>query len=235
MALTATITPGKRFQQGEVVSNGKLNQLGLPTISLAGTVGANEVGVDSYFYAGLDTGLPGAAVVTPPGSDIAACTDGMVIVFKVMNKNAGPATLQLVSVNGPLPAAPVYRAPFTPLAAGDWQPGQMVEVRYRLDGDLVQNQFYDGGGSLTLLVIPGLAYTWNKTASDTSLAYVSADGTAVALLASGAFTPATSSVLLNGTASQPSGSTLVAATGYWQMMSLPPDPAVTLLRALRFR
>jgi hypothetical protein len=118
------------------------------------------------------------------------------------------------------------------LEAGDWVPGQIIEVRYRLDSDLVQGADYSAGGTIALTVVPGFTYTWTKGTNDTSLTY----NGATVLAASGTFTPTTSAtVTLTGTANLPSGGTLVAASNYWQMMNTLPDPALALLTALRLR
>lgn len=250
MSLTATITPGKRFQQGEIVSSAKLNQLGQPTVALGGTVAPEDMGgadyssvlaPGAYFY-GLDVGAASAAVVTAP-FPITGYTDGMVLCFRCMNNNTGPSTLQVQTNTGPgtaitntFAAAPVVKGqPGLPLISGDWVQGQMVECRYRLDGDLVQGQDYGNTGALALAVIPQLSYAWTKALNDTSLTYKNQAGGNVVLTASGTFTPYTNAVTLAGTDNLPSQGTLIAVTSYWQMMTSPSDKVLNLMKLFRFR
>jgi hypothetical protein len=247
MSLTVTITPGKRFGLNEKVSSGKLNQLGQPTAALSGTAGPTILSAADYsgnlapgaYFFGVDTGAAGAAVVIVP-FPITGYTDGMLLTFRAMFKNTGPSTLQVKTlVNGSITntfgAQPVYKgSPFLPLGPGDWVAGQIVECRYRLDADLIQGADYSSGGTQTITVIPGLTYQWTKGTNDTRLNYISQYGISTNITVSGQFTPSTSTVTLTGTDNLPSGGTLVAVTGYWQMMDIHVDPALQLLRALRF-
>lgn len=235
----------------EKVNNAKLNQGFAPTVSLTGTVSPDETaGADfsgvlalgPYFY-GVDSGTPNAALVVTP-LPLIGYSDGLVLAFRCMNANTGATTLQVQTPTTTLAARPILKplvsiaagGPCVPLGAGDLLPGLIIEVRYRLDGDLIDSAVYSGGGSITVPVIPGFTYLWTKGANDTSLTYTGVGGATV-LAVSGSFVPTTNSITLAGTASVPSGGTLIASSDYWQLMNGAGQTPGTfkLLTALKFR
>lgn len=218
MAIALQVTPGKRFQTGEKVTNAKLNLLGTPTISFEGLFGPTDMtagdysallAAGAYFY-GVDTGVTNVAVVQL-GVNFNAYLDGLSVVFKVKNANTGPVTL---NVNG-LGAQPVLKNATLPLSAGDWVPGQIVEVRYRLDPNQVPpTAVYSASGSFVLPLVVGQIYTWTPSVNDTSLVCG-----ATTLTTTGQFTATVASANLTGADNTGVTATVIPASNVWQMES----------------
>jgi len=234
MPLSLTVTPGKRFVAGELVNTGKLNQLGLPTVALQGTLGPAELNATDFSSAlapgaycyGVDEGSPNVASVTVPET-VSAYTDGMALAVKIGFANTGPATLALNA----LPGQPVLKFGNLPLAAGDWAPGLIALFRYRLDADLVQGALYSAGGSITIPVVAGFTYNWTKGANDTAIQWTDTAGEHTSTI-SVAIVPSITSVTLLGTPSVPSTATLICPTAFWEMVSATAVPTVNALPLL---
>lgn len=218
MAITYTVKPGKVFQATEKITPAKLNQLGQPTIQAAGTMGPADMNPADYspalaagpYFYGVDTGTVNQAVVTLNPA-LATLADGVLVAVKVANKNTGPVTL---NVNG-LGGMAVVKNGANPLEPGDWIPGQIVHVRYRLDPNIVPAlTTYSAGGTVTLAVVAGWTYTWTKAGNDVSLT-----NGATVINASGNFVAVGSTVTLTGTISALITATLLAVSNVWQMLS----------------
>lgn len=219
MPLAATVVPGKVFGPTELCTNPKLNQLGEPVVNLSGSVGPADLALTDYsgvltagaYFYGLDTGAVNAAAVTltpAPGQ----YSDGLLVAFKVLNANTGPATL---NVNA-LGAQAVLKYGNVPLDAGDWQPEQIVVVRYQLDANLVPaGTVYSGAGVYVVPVVIGRVYNWTKQVNDTNCVV---DGVTT-LTTSGNFTATHATVTLNGTISATVTASVQAVTNVWQQLS----------------
>lgn len=219
MAITLTVTPGKRFQATERVTTAKLNLLGQPTIVLEGLLGPTDMAAGDYsgllaagaYFYGVDAGGVNAAAVKL-AVDFNSYVDGLQIVFKVAFTNTGPVTL---NVNG-LGAQPVLKNATLPLAAGDWVAGQIVCVAYRLDRNVVPTAaVYSGAGSYVLTgLIVGQTYTWTPNVNDTTLVCG-----ATTLTTAGQFTATLTSATLSGADSTGVTATVIPASNVWQMES----------------
>lgn len=139
MALTATVTPGKTFLSGELVTNSKLNQAAAPTVTLAGTADSSQITNDSvtadkaqfgaWFYCSASTSS-NVITLTATGHTITLVA-GMIARFEADATNTaavditfGGSTTNLFRYYNDTTSAGVE------LAAGDIRDGQMVEVIY---------------------------------------------------------------------------------------------------------
>lgn len=227
MAIALVVTPGKVFQALEKTTPAKLNQLGTPVIELQGSFGPADTAAGDYsavleagaYFYGVDTGVANAASVQL-AAPLTAYADGILVAFKVAATNTGAVTL---AVNGLAPQAVKKNGGTADLAPGDWQAGQIVEVRYRLDANIVPaDATYSGAGSYVLPVIAGLTYTWTPGTNDTNLT-----SGATVLVGAGNFTPTTPTVTLNGIDATGVTATVIPISNVWQMLSeLGNGPAV---------
>ena len=221
MPLSLTVTPGKQFTAGELVNNAKLNQLGRPTINVVGLTSPSNMSVADYsgveapgaYFYGVAAGTLNALTVTVPQT-FSAYTDGMVLAVKVAQANSGVTTLNL---NGK-GAVEIYKFGFTDLASGDLQPGMIVELRYRLDANIMAGGSYGAGGTSVFNVVAGFNYIWSPGLNDTSITYTDGGG-AHTVTVTTSFTPTTTTVTVTGTANLPMGGSLQAQTNFWELMT----------------
>jgi hypothetical protein len=127
----------------------------------------------NYIYAGQDTGVANAYVITfQPGQPIpTAYTPGMTVKFKALN--ACTTTGSTVNVNG-LGAVTIHRASGVALTTGDIVSGQLVELTY--DGTYFQMANYLGSGATS------------NTTTQVDIPYVADSGTQNQIVAT--YTPA---------------------------------------------
>jgi hypothetical protein len=135
---TATVTPGKTFVSGELVTNAKLNQLSAPTVAITGTVDTSGVTDDAVTAAKLAFGatyycavLTSSNVITLTASGHtladATLTAGLLVVFKADATNTSTVDIKLSSAGT---AKNLYKDASQELAAGDIRSGQMCVCRY---------------------------------------------------------------------------------------------------------
>lgn len=217
MSLNIVVTPGYTFPAGVPFSLAGLRRGAQPTVSISGAVNtadlvdgavtAIKVTPDAFWY-GLDTGAVNTAVVAYAPA-IAQYIDGLVVAFKVANTNTLPVTLDAGA--GPMA---VVKNGNQPLDPGDWIAGQIVEVRYQLDVNILPVGAAYAAGSFTQAVTAGRQYTWTKGANDLSLT----NGSTM-LTTSGTFTAVGGTATLAGTGILTITATLVPVSNVWQMLS----------------
>lgn len=85
MALTARVTRGKTFAEGEAVSTDDLNAAALPVVEIEGIADANQVSASFPDYTGTGSDITGQGVVTivPGAVDTAELADGAVNADKL--------------------------------------------------------------------------------------------------------------------------------------------------------
>ncbi|WP_051382433.1 hypothetical protein [Bradyrhizobium sp. Tv2a-2] len=119
----------------------------------------NNVQLQSWVYAGTDTGAANAYVITFGANDPVptSYTVGMKVSFTAQHANTGAST---INVNG-LGAVSIFRASGVAVASGDISSGQIVELTY--DGAHFQMANYLGSGtntnSSTVVGVPYVADT----------------------------------------------------------------------------
>jgi len=138
MAVSVTVTPGKQFATDEPVTYAKLNLLGQPTFSLAGTIETADLAdgavtavkavAGPFWYAtGVgDTGVYDINLVNAP----AAYAEGMLVRFRADSDNAGATD---INING-LGDKNLYREQSKELRPGDIRSGMIVEAIYDATG-----------------------------------------------------------------------------------------------------
>lgn len=139
MALSINITARKLFSRLEKITNAKLNQLGLPTVTLTGTASTSQIADGAVtapktafgpvFYA-TDGGtanahsLQQATNATPIP---AALATGMVFRYRANATNTGPVTVVVAAIGG---ALDLYKQTGQALKAGDIRATQAVEILF---------------------------------------------------------------------------------------------------------
>lgn len=182
MALTLTVTPGKTLVGSELVTNAKLNQLGAPTVVLAGTADTAEITNDAVTAAKLAFGAAyycaastssNVVTLTASGHTLADATlaAGILVVFKADATNTSTVDIKLSSGGT---AKNLYKDASQELAAGDLRSGQMVAAEY--DGTQWQMVSNLGNGAWDRYV---------ETAGADGLAYTATFAPTVAALTSG--------------------------------------------------
>lgn len=140
MALTISITRGITLVEGTPYDIDDLNQLGLPTITITGSVGSSDLAAESvntshvvpgdYFYAAgsLSGGVYGFTLSPAPSSH----EEGLIVAFKADSQNAGAVDINPNSLG----AKDLLKLGTAELQAGDIRTGQIVIARY--DGTAYQ-------------------------------------------------------------------------------------------------
>lgn len=137
MALTVTVTPGKRFAATEKITIPKLNQLGLPTFLVTGTMGTSEISDASitgdktvpsdHFYA--ESVAFAAGVFTLTYTPAPTIVEGMIIAFKASAPGV-PDSVNGVRIKIGASTAPLLKHKTERLVGGDIVLNQIVEARY---------------------------------------------------------------------------------------------------------
>lgn len=139
MALSINITARKIFSRLEKITNAKLNQLGLPTVTLTGTASTSQIADGAVtapktafgpvFYV-TDGGtanahsLQQASNATPIPAALAA---GMVFRYRANATNTGAVTVVIAALGG---ALSLYKQTGQELKAGDIRSTQAVEIMF---------------------------------------------------------------------------------------------------------
>ena len=163
MSLSLKVKRGFTVVDGVPFSNADLNAGFLPIITLEGTIGTTDLdpGVihkeqvtpDAYWYADdSDAGANVLVATYDPAPD--ALEDGLLLAVKVQTANSGAVTF---NPNG-LGAKPLLKYHDQPMAAGDLEDNQIIEMRYDAEGD-------GGNGAWQLLTPVASAVDKNNAAS----------------------------------------------------------------------
>lgn len=153
MALAIVVTAGASPKAGSAVTLSLLRRLGLPAISISGTIGGGDISPGAittthitpgaYFYSAGIYALGTYAVTLAPA--LTGYANGVECEFKADTENTGTAN---ADVNA-LGAKPIYKHYDQPLAKGDIRANQIVRLVYNsnLNGGSGGWQMQSPGGN----------------------------------------------------------------------------------------
>jgi hypothetical protein len=135
MALAVIVTAGWTFPSGVPITLAALRKAGLPSVSIAGSIGAGDIGAgavnathlrpDAYFWA-LASAFASNTYAVALSPALTALAAGVGVRFTA---NADNTTATSLNVNG-LGAVLIKKSKGADLTAGDIRNGQVVEVIY---------------------------------------------------------------------------------------------------------